>query len=314
VDRFEEIQAFVKVVDAGSISGAAERLQVAKSAVSRRLSELEGRLGAQLLRRTTRRLSLTETGRSFYERCVGILGDLEEAELAVSQEHGALRGRLRVAVPLSFGLAHLSTVICGYARAHPDVEFDLDFNDRRVDLLQEGIDVAVRIARLADSTLIARRLCPIHYVICASPEYLDRHGTPKTPDDLSSHRALVYSHDPDSGNWQYRRPDGSEGQVKLSVHLRANNGDFLRDAAIGSQGIIREPSFIVYRAIEAGELIPLLGDYEWSRLDAYAVYPQTRHLSRRVRAFVDALVERFTGTPYWDRCLQPHGIQTRSNS
>lgn len=304
MDHFEEIQAFVKVVEAGSISGAAERLQVAKSAVSRRLSELEGRLGAQLLRRTTRRLSLTDTGRGFYERCVGILGDLEEAELAVSQEHCALRGRLRVAVPLSFGLAHLGPAICEFARSNPDVEFDLDFNDRRVDLLQEGIDVAVRIARLADSTLIARRLCTIRYVICASPEYLDHHGTPKTPDELSGHRALVYSHDPDSANWPYRRPDGTEGQVKLSVHLRANNGDFLRDAAIGSQGIIREPSFIVYRAIEAGELIPLLGDYEWSSLDAYAVYPQTRHLSRRVRAFVDALVERFAGTPYWDRGLQ----------
>ncbi len=179
MDRLEEMRTFVGVVEAGSITGAAERLGIAKSAVSRRLADLEERLSVQLFRRTTRRLDLTDTGRSFYERCLRILADVEEAELAVSQEHGDLRGRLRVAVPLSFGLNHLGPAIDAFLRTHPGIEFDLDLNDRQVDLLAEGFDLAVRIADLEDSTLIARRLAPVRHVVCASPAYLAEHGTPR---------------------------------------------------------------------------------------------------------------------------------------
>lgn len=302
--RFEDIQAFMRVVEAGSISAAAERLGVAKSAVSRRLSELESRLGAQLLRRTTRRLNLTDTGRGFYDRCQRILADLEEAEAAVSQAHGTLQGRLRVAVPLSFGLCHLGPAITEFMQRHPHVQFDLDFNDRQVDLLAEDIDVAIRISRqLEDSSLIARRLWTSRAVLCASPAYLREHGTPATPAELAAHQGLVYGNAPDPTLWILRDDEGREHRVRVQERLRSNNGDFLCQAAIAGEGIVLSPSFIVHDALRRGELVPLLPGYAFSELHAYALYPPTRHLSQRVRAFVDFLVERYAGVPYWDRDL-----------
>jgi DNA-binding transcriptional LysR family regulator len=303
MDRLEEMRTFVGVVEAGSITGAAERLGIAKSAVSRRLADLEERLSVQLFRRTTRRMNLTDTGQSFYERCLRILADVEEAELAVSQEHGNLRGRLRVAVPLSFGLNHLGPAIDTFLRTHPGIEFDLDLNDRQVDLLAEGFDLAVRIADLADSTLIARRLAPVRHVVCASPAYLAEHGTPRSPSELAEHDCLIYANASSPGLWPYADSDGREGSVQVRARLRANNGECLRQAAEDGHGIVLEPSFIVYRSIEEGKLLPILTDFQWPIIYAHAVYPRTRHLSRRVRAFVDFLAERFAGVPYWDRCL-----------
>ncbi len=301
--KIEDLQAFTLVVDAGSFTAAAERMNVAKSAVSRRITDLERQLGAQLLQRSTRRLSLTATGTSFYERAVRILCDLEEAEQAVAQEHGQLSGVLRVTVPLSFGLAHLSPAITDFMRQHPKVEFDIQFNDRQVDLIQEGFDVAVRIGQLADSNLVARPIAPITQVLCASPHYLKMHGTPTAPEELQQHAFLAYSNIPDPHTLDYHDEHGQAGRVQLRIAHKANSGDFLRAAAIAGHGIVRQPTFIVYRAIEAGELVPLLKNYRWSEMHAYAVYPQTRHLSRRVRAFVDFLVERFAGVPYWDQCM-----------
>lgn len=302
--RLEDMETFVRVVEAGSISGAAERMGIAKSAVSRRLSDLESRLGVQLFRRTTRRLDLTDSGRGFYERCLTILSDVAEAEDAVSQAHGMLRGRLRVAVPLSFGLLHLGPAICAFMQAHPEVEFDLDMNDRQVDLLAEGLDLAVRIADLEDSTLIARQLAPIHTVVCASPDYLARHGMPQTPEQLAEHNCLVYSNNPEPTLWRYHDPQGKAMSVRVRACLQASNGDFLHQAAIAGQGICLEPTFIVHKSIEQARLIPILTEYVWPSVNAYAVYPQTRHLSRRVRVFVDFLAERFAGTPYWDAHLR----------
>ncbi len=301
MDRFADMRMFVAVVDAGSISGAAERLAVAKSAVSRRLAELETRLGAQLLHRTTRRLGLTDNGRAFFERAQRILADLEEAEQAVSQAHGAIRGRLKVALPLSFGLLHLAGLINEFMGLHPEVEFDLDFNDRQIDLMQEGFDLAIRIARLPDSSLIARKLAPIRHVACASPDYLARHGTPMRADDLAGHAGLVYSNLANPGLWSYVGPDGLPGSVQVPAKLRANNGDFLRRAAIAGQGVILHPTFYLNDAIRSGALVPLLTDHAWPEVNAYAVYPPTRHLSRRVRAFVDFLAEKLAGEPDWDR-------------
>lgn len=304
MDRFADMRMFVAVVDAGSISGAAERLEVAKSAVSRRLTDLEARLGAELLHRTTRRLGLTDSGRAFFERAQRILADLEEAEQAVSQAHGAIRGRLKVALPLSFGLLHLAGLINEFLSLHPEVEFDLDFNDRQIDLMQEGFDLAIRIARLPDSSLIARKLAPIRHALCASPDYLARHGTPARADDLASHAGLVYSNLANPGLWSYVRPDGQPGSVQVPVKLRANNGDFLCRAAIAGQGVILHPTFYLSDAIRTGELVPLLTDHAWPELNAYALYPPTRHLSRRVRAFVDFLAEKLAGEPYWDRRMR----------
>lgn len=301
--RFEAIQAFMRVVEAGSISAAAERLGIAKSAVSRRLSDLEKHLGVQLLRRTTRRLNLTDSGRSFYDRCQRILADLEEAEAAVSQAHGLLQGRLRVAAPLSFGLLHLGPAITEFMQQHPQVSFDLDFNDREVDLLAEDIDVAIRIACLQDSTLIARRLWSSRLVLCASPAYLQAHGTPAIPADLAAHQGLVYSYVPDPAQLIMRDGDEREHRVRIQERLRSNNGDFLRQTAVAGQGIVLSPSFIVYESLRRGELVIVLPEYRHEELHAYALYPQTRHLSQRVRAFVDFLVERYAGVPYWDRDL-----------
>jgi DNA-binding transcriptional LysR family regulator len=190
MDKFEDLQAFVAVVEAGSFTAAADRLNSAKSAVSRRVSALEERLGVQLLQRTTRVLNLTDTGRSFYEHSARILADLNEAEAAVQQEHGELRGTLRVALPLSFGVRHMCKPVAAFSKLHPKVEFDLNLNDRRIDLIEEGVDVALRIGRLQDSTHIARRLFDARAVVCASPHYLSVHGKPKTPDDLRKHRCL----------------------------------------------------------------------------------------------------------------------------
>lgn len=301
--RLEDMETFVRVVEAGSISGAAERLGIAKSAVSRRIADLEERLGAQLFRRTTRRLNLTDTASSFYERCVRILADVDEAEHAVSEQHGTLRGRLRVAVPLSFGLLHLGPAIDDFMRANPGVEFDLDFNDRQVDILTEGFDVALRIADLADSSLMARRLAPVRSLVCASPDYLQQHGTPQTPADLADHACLTYSNAPDPGTWMYRGADGKTAGIRVHARLQTNNGDFACQAAVAGQGIVCQPTFILYQAIEQGRLVPILTDYQWPAVNAYALYPRTRHLSHRVRAFVDFLAARFDGVPYWDARL-----------
>jgi DNA-binding transcriptional LysR family regulator len=304
MDQLEEMRTFVKVVESGSMTAAAERLGIAKSAVSRRLADLEGRLSVQLFRRTTRTLKVTDTGQGFYERCLRILADVEEAELAVSQAHGTLRGRLRVAVPLSFGLGHLGPAMDAFLREHPEVEFDLDLNDRQLDLLAEGFDLAVRIAELRDSTLIARRLAPVRHVVCASPAYLAQHGTPSGAAELTDHACLVYANAPSPGVWEYQDPAGRPGRVQVRGRILANNGDCLRQAAEDGHGVVLGPSFILHTAIEAGRLTPILRDHHWPTLHAHAVYPRTRHLSHRVRAFVDFLAERFAGVPYWDRCLE----------
>jgi DNA-binding transcriptional LysR family regulator len=301
MDRFADMRMLVSVVEAGSISAAAERLNLAKSAVSRRLADLEARLGVSLIHRTTRRLNLTDSGRAYYARCVAILADVEEAESAVSQAHGALRGTLKVALPLAFGLLHLAPLIQAFMTAHPDVRFELDFNDRQIDLMQEGFDLAIRIATLADSSLIARRLAPIRHVVCASPGYLTRHGTPQSAADLMQHVCLAYSNVRDPGLWSFRGPDGESGQVRVPVRLAASSGEFLMRAAIAGEGLVQLPSFYVHEALRTGQLLPLLTDHIWPELAAYAVYPPTRHLSSRVRAFIDFLADRLAGEPYWDR-------------
>lgn len=301
MDRLAHMEVFVAVVEAGGIGAAADRLGLAKSAVSRRLAELEARLGATLIHRTTRRLNLTDDGRAYYARCVGILADLDEAEAAVRQAQVALRGRLKVTLPLSFGLLHLAPLIREFMDRHPELRLELDFNDRQVDIMQEGFDLAIRIARLEDSSLIARRLAPIRSGVYASPDYLARHGTPRTAADLKDHACLVYSNPRDPDVWRYTAPDGRGGAVGVQSRLCASSGEFLLEAALAGWGLILSPTFYVHGALKAGRLVPVLTDHAWPELSAYAVYPPTRHLSGRVRAFIDFLAERLAGEPYWDR-------------
>lgn len=304
MDRFENMGSFIRVVEAGSISGAADRLGVAKSAVSRRLKELEEHLGVELFHRTTRKMNLTDTGRAFYHQSVRILEDVLEAEHATSQAHGTLKGSLKIGLPSTFGLMHMGSAINEFLQTHPQIEFDLDFNDREVDLIEEGFDLAIRIANLPDSSLIARRLAPIQTVICASPTYLEQEGVPQAPDDLIEHRCLAYSLLRDIDYWYLTDSNGGEIKAKIHPYIKATTGEFLKDAAVDGWGIILVPSFIAYKEIENGTLVPVLKEFKTPQLDAYAIYPQTRYLSQRVRVFIDFLVKRFEGTPYWDLCLQ----------
>lgn len=303
MDRIAELETFVQVADTGGIGAAAERLGVAKSAVSRRLKDLEERLGVRLVNRTTRQLSLTDTGRAYYDRAVQVLADLAEADQQAAAVHGALSGRLKVAAPLSFGLMHLAPAVDGFLQANPDLWIDLDLNDRRVDLVDEGFDIAVRIGQLEDSSLIARRLAPVRNVACASPGYLARFGEPQEPEDLARHVSLRYTNVPERRSFMWTDAGGRERSVAVPARLASNNGEMLVTAAESGLGVIVQPTFIAYRSIEAGRLVPILTHVRWREVAAFALYPPGRHLSAKVRAFVDHLSRCFGDPPYWDQRL-----------
>lgn len=304
MDRFEQMQTFVRVVDSGSLSAAADRLDIAKSAVSRRLAELESRLGVQLLNRTTRRINLTDSGRQFYRRCLRILADLEESEQQISSEHTELRGTIRIAAPLSFGILHLAPVLDDFLHEHGELILDLDLNDRLINLMDEGVDLGIRIGQLNDSSLVARRLAPVKRVLCASPGYLQAHGEPHHPEELSEHQGLSYSNVSEGQQWQFYHADGTPFSVRVPHRIRANNGDVLLQAAIDGLGILATTTFIAFRAIEQGLLKPVLCNYELNPVNVYAIYPAQRHLPGRVRTLIDYLASRFGDQPYWDKCLE----------
>ncbi|MEO1320139.1 MAG: LysR family transcriptional regulator [Pseudomonadota bacterium] len=302
MSRLQALQHFVAVVEAGSFTAAADRLGVAKSAVSRRVRELEQRLGAQLLNRTTRATDLTDSGRAFYERAVRVLADLDEAEAAVAQRGGRLIGTLRVALPLSFGTLHMAAPIAAFLEAHPEIDLQVDLNDRRVDLVSEGMDLALRIGHLRDSTLIARKLFDVKFVTCASPAYLAAHGTPATPEDLTDHHVLVYTNVTDPRLLPYVDAEGQSHDVRVEPRLAASNGDLLVAAAAEGQGIVVEPNFMAAQAVAGGSLVPILDGYSRPTTPAYIVYPHTRHLSLRVRAFIDHVIAWYSGELPWDAC------------
>ncbi|CAO3360192.1 Transcriptional regulator, LysR family [Azospirillum palustre] len=302
MDRLDDMLAFIKVVDTKSFTAAADRLNLSKSVVSRRIGELENRLGARLLNRTTRKLSLTEVGQAYYERCTRILADLEEAEQAVADLHAAPRGRLRLNAPVSFGIMHLAPAVAEFLERYPAIEIDMDLNDRTVDLVDEGYDLAVRIGRLRDSSLIARRLAPARMALCASPAYLQKHGVPQTPDELGGHACLIYTNVPTPDLWPFI-VDGEMRSVRVSGPIRSNNGDLLREAAASGVGFIMSPTFLCGQALARGELVSVLHRHVPSEVSVNAVYPQNRHLSPKVRVFVDFLVQRFGPRPYWDCAL-----------
>lgn len=301
MDRLAAIEAFVRVAEFGSFSQAAERLRSSKSVVSRQVSALEAELGARLLHRTTRALTLTEAGRSYFERATRILADLAEANASVGQLQAAPRGRLRVNAPMSFGFLHLAPAIPDFLDRYPDVELELTMNDRFVDLVDEGFDLAVRIGKLDDSSLVARKLAPMRRSVCAAPAYLERRGTPASPDDLKSHECLCYSNVGLAQEWRFVRPDGRPWPVEVHGRLHANNGDALRAAALRGFGLAVLPSFLIGDDVQNGTLIPVLTAFMPQDSAVHAVYPHARHLSPKVRAFVDFLAERFGPDPYWDR-------------
>ncbi|MEL6373927.1 MAG: LysR family transcriptional regulator [Pseudomonadota bacterium] len=303
MSELEEMRSFVQVVESGSATKAATVRGVAVSAISRRMKDLEARLGVQLIKRTTRKMTLTQEGRSFYERAVRILSDLAEAEAEITHKDARLTGELRVSIPVSFGMTQVAPFLSVFMSAHPDLVVKVDMSDRRVSLVEEGFDVGIRIGRLGDSSLKARKILAFRHVLCAAPAFFKRHGMPTRPDDLKGWPALCYGHLAHPTRWPYVDPAGHAGEVQVDARLEATNGDVLREAGIAGHGVLCEPSFIVHRALEAGTLVPALMDHRWFGMSIYAIYPPTRHVSLRVRRFIDDLVDHFDGAPSWEACL-----------
>ncbi len=298
MDRLQAMTVFAKVVEQGSFARAAERLSISSSACSRQVAELEAHLETRLLNRTTRRLSLTEGGQGFYERCVQLLADLEEAEQAAAQNAARPRGTLRVTTSINFGVRHVSPAIGAFLAKYPEVTFDVSLSDRIVDLVEEGYDLAIRIGSAGGDTLVARRLGESRMVACASSAYLKAHGAPKTPEDLARHSCLTYEYMPVRNVWTFRGKDGREHAVRVSGPLHSNNGDLLAAAAVAGVGIAYEPEFILGPDLKAGRLVPILGSYTSPLGPIYAVYPSRRYLSAKVRAFVDFLAQRFANASW----------------
>lgn len=293
MNLFEDMRVFVVVVETGGFSAAAQRLNIAKSVVSRRMSALERHLECRLFNRTTRRLSLTETGLEYFEHTQRILRDLAEAEEATRGLQRELRGRLRLAAPMSFGLKHLSPALNEFMRAHPGLEVELDLNDRYVDLVNEGYDLTLRIGRLPDSTLVARELGPCPHAVCASPAYLAEQGIPEVPDDLRKHQCLGYKNRASSSQWQFLM--GREWRsVTVRPRLIANNGEVLVQAAEDGLGLVSLPRFLLEESLASGALVEVLRDFPLPSSQIYAVCPPGRRLPAKVRALIDFLVERFS--------------------
>ena len=292
MDRFQEMRAFVAVVDAGSFVRAADALDLSKTAVSRLVGDLETRLGTRLLQRTTRKLSLTPEGEVFHERCRQLLDGVAEAEAELSAHTGEAIGQLRLNVPVTFGLLHLAPLWPAFMTLHPKVVLDVTLSDRLVDLVDEGYDLAVRIARLQASSLVSRQLTSTRLILCASPEYLRRHGAPEHPSDLARHAVIAYSLLAMGDQWEFEEPAGPI-TVKVAPRMRTNSGDTCCAAAVQHQGIVLQPSFLVATHLASGALVEVLPQYRSIELGIYAVYPSRKHLTPKVRALIDFLVEAF---------------------
>lgn len=301
MEGFSAIPLFVAVVENGSFSTAAKRLGISRSAVSKRISQLEEKLGVQLLYRTTRRISLTEAGEYYFENAVQALSFATEAEEAVTQLQAKPQGRLRINIPMSFGRLHIIPLIPGFLAKYPGVEIEMVMDDRMVDLVDEGVDVAIRGADLPDSTLIARKLAPMRYAVCASPQYIEQHGVPQTPEGLVNHNCLLFSYA--ASEWHFIR-DGETQRISVSGNYRVNNGEAVHEAVRQGVGVSIMPTFIVGPDIAAGRLVPLLSDYQIPQKALYALFPKREYLPAKVRVFIDYVVACFgEEQPYWDEGL-----------
>ena len=300
MDQLRQIEAFTTVVQSGSFVKAADRLDISKAVVSRLVLELEAQLGTRLLNRTTRRLSLTDSGTDYFERCRQILDDLAEANAAASATTAQPAGRLRINAPLTFGNLHLAPLWGVFLKAYPKIELDVTLSDRAVDLVEEGFDLAIRITaatRLQSSTLVARKLGSDRAHLCASPAYLQHAPPIDQLQDLATHSVMAYSYWSGGDVWTFEGPRGRES-VTTHPRLRANSGDTCRSAALADQGIVLQPGFLVGPDLKAGRLVEILPHYRGPALNIHAVYPSRQHLSGKVRAMVDFLAEAFK-QPGW---------------
>ncbi|XWN33528.1 MAG: LysR family transcriptional regulator [Devosia sp.] len=289
MDRFEEMRTFAEV-SAHGVTGAAKRLRIAPSAVSRRVRDLEARLGAELLTRAARRMTLTDAGRDYLTTAQQLLEQLEDAERRVGDTSGVLSGRIKLAAPLSFGLSHLMPLVNAFMDEHPDLELNLNLSDRRVDVLREGFDIAVRIGELTDSSLISRRLSGCEMVVAASPDFLAHYGVPKVPKDIAGWPGLCYAPQRRPEIWTARDATGGTFEVRVRPRLVSDNGDALCAAAVSGLGVLCEPEFIVAAALADGRLTRVLADYSWPKVDVFALWPARDYQPRRVRALIDHLV------------------------
>ena len=302
LDRFTGLEVFTKVASAGSFSAAGRALGLSQTMVTKHVAALEARLGVKLFHRSTRRLSITEAGRSYLEASERILAELDAADAAVAAERVEPRGLLRLNAPVTFGARQIAPLLAEFARSHPLVTVELGLNDRLVDLAEEGWDLVIRIGSLSDSSLIARRIAPFRTVLCAAPAYLKARGRPRTVQNLAEHNCLGYTLSRLTGadRWMF----GARGEVTVEVsgNLRANNGDALRAAAIAGQGLIYQPSFVVADELRAGTLVALTLDQPTIEFGGiYAVYLPDRNPAAKVRAFIDFIAARFAPEPPWDR-------------
>ena len=297
MDRFDEINAFAAVADARSFTQGARCLGVSSAQVSKLVARLENRLGARLLNRTTRDVSLTDTGRAYLERARILLEDFESLEGSVRDQSGP-RGLLKISAPVSFGASQLTPALLDFAQAYPDVALDVSSTDRMVNLVEEGFDVGVRIGQLPDSSLIARRLAAVRLVTCASPEYLQRFGSPLTPQDLAAHEAIIDTNSPDPAVWRFKSHNDSH-DVRVHGRLRFAGAEACVAAARIGLGVTRTPAFAADDDLRSGRLVPLLCVFEPEMIHVHAVYPHARHLAAKVRVFVDFLAERYAGEPEW---------------
>lgn len=297
MDRALEMQVFCTVIEKASFVGAAEPLGMSKAAVSRYVGALEERLGTRLIHRTTRRLSMTDAGRQFYEQAKEVLALMDAAEDAVSSAAPQATGVLRINAPVSFGVLHLAPVWADFMKAYPRVELDISLNDRIVDLVEEGFDIAIRIARLESSSLVSRRLTSTRMCLCASPAYLNTHEPITVLSDLMAHGVVTYTNFSSGNEWVFVGPNGEESVRTTSV-VRCNNGDTCRSITLAGGGVSLQPSFMVADDIRAGRLTEILPAYRSIELGIYAVYPSRKHLAPKVRALINFLAERFD-SPAW---------------
>ncbi len=300
METLTDIAVFVQVVDSGSFTAAAERLGMSKSVVSKYVTRLEDHLGARLLNRTTRRLSLTEIGRTFYEHSQSGLREIEEAEAEVSRLQGAPRGTLRLNAPMSFGILHIAPAIPDFIARYPELSVEMNLDDRQIDLVEEGFDLGIRIAELPDSSLVARRLAPCKHVVCGAPGYFRRHGIPRNPEELRNHNAITFKYQSSAREWHFISPAGTAVRIPVTGSIQMNNSLALRETLVREAGVSMIPTFIVGADIKEGTLRAVLTDHKTLELSIYAIYPQHRHLSPKVRAFVDFIADRITDRPYWD--------------
>jgi DNA-binding transcriptional LysR family regulator len=295
---------FKRAVDDGSFAAAARHFGISPEMAGAHVRSLETRLGVRLLNRTTRRLHLTDVGSSYYTHCTGILADIEEAEAEASSLQSTPRGLLRIAAPVTFGVRHLATAVSDYMMRYPEVTIEVAVSDRFVNLIEEGIDLAIRVGELQESSLIARRLTEAQLVVCASPSYLARVGRPEMPSDLTRHACLIYTETVTPSTWRFEGPDGKGETIYVNGPISSSSAEFIHRLALAGHGVILAPSFSVGEDIAEGRLAALLTDWRSRGLPIHALYPHRPRLSAKVRSFVEFLVHRFASAPEWERWRQ----------